>query len=47
MSIMFFDQMPIGSSKVFSKLDIINDALYYCVRYLNIESQEEISKTYH
>ena len=47
MSIMFFDQMPKGSSKVFFKLDFINDALYCCVRYSNIEYQDEIFKTYH
>ena len=47
MSIMYFDETPRGSSTLFFKLDFINDALYCCVRYSNIEYQDEIFKTYH
>ena len=30
-----------------SKLHILQDDLYFCVKYSNVEYQDEIFKTYH
>ena len=43
----FFDQMSNLSSKVLFNWIFFHGALYCCVRYSNIEYQDEIFKTYH